>query len=251
MKLLKSLLFLSLSFVIFTGCDDDDDDDDVKTPPVSTKSDLALHFDHMFATESFNLNQNYTLAGGEIVKLSIAQFYISNVSLMDDDQNTVSFDDSYLLVDPSVVHHHIGEMEAEHYHMIMLNVGIDSATNVGKQPIDYADGHPLAAQLESMWWSWNAGYIFFKIEGQVDRDGDGTFDDNFLYHIGTNPNLIGKQEMLHSTAVAGSEFEVHMKIDYSKFFNNVDLTSELEARMMPPQIVTKMVTNANEAIGFE
>lgn len=249
MKIFKYTFLTLLCSTIILSCDKDDDDD--STTPPSTKADFALHFDHTFNNQTFSLNQNFTLGTGEIVKFSTAQFYVSNIRLMDDEQNMTTFEDPFVLVDPSVGHKHIGEMEASHYHMVMLNVGIDSVTNNTKQPIDFPDGHPLSAMVDHMWWSWNSGYIFFKLEGEVDRDGDGTFDDNFLYHIGTDANLIDKQKMMHSTVNAGDELEVHIKIDYSDFFNNVDMTNELEARMMPPALVSKMVSNAAAAIDFD
>ena len=247
----SKLIVLGLSIGLMVVACKKDDDPTTTTPTTNTKAKLALHIDHKFNNETFALDQNFTLGGGEIVKFSVAQFYISNIRLMDDDQNMTPFTDKFLLIKPSVSHAEIGEMEAHHYHMIMLNLGIDSITNVSKQPTDFADGHPLAAQLPGMWWSWAAGYIFYKLEGQIDIDADGTFDDSFEYHIGTNPNLIAKQKMLHTNAAAGEELMVHMKVDYAKFFDNLDLSTELQAHMGPPLVVAKIVTNTSNAITFE
>lgn len=225
--------------------------EDIKEDPAvaaEEKASLHVHIDHMFNNDIFALDQNFTLTSGEVVKFSTAQFYVGNFRLMDDDQNITSFADSYILATPSVNHTTIGEMDAKHYHMVMLNVGVDSATNKDFQPIDFADGNPLAPQLNNMWWSWNAGYIFFKLEGQVDRDADGTFDDNFEYHIGTNANILNLQKTMHSTVEAGEEVEVEMLVDYAQFFNGLNLSSELQGHMGPVSVVSKL--KANAALAF-
>lgn len=250
MKLLKITAFALSAGLILWSCDKKDDADDTKTT-TEEKAELSLHVNHSFGTQPFSLNTNFTLSTGEIVKFSTAQFYISGIQLMDDDQNVTSFADEYLLIDPTFTHQHIADLDVQHYHMVMLNIGVDATTNAGKQPTDFEDGHSLAPQLNNMWWSWNAGYIFYKLEGEVDRDGDGTFDDSFLYHIGTDNNIIAKQTMLHTTVVAGGELEIEMEVDYAKFLDNVNLTTELEARMMPMDLVAKIATNTSAAITFE
>lgn len=244
MKLLKFGFLIALIAFGTTSCEDDDDP---VVPVAVAKASLHLNIDHKFNADAFVLNQNFTLTSGEVVNFSTAQFYLGNFRLMDDDQNVTPFADSYLLADPTVVHKEIGEMDAHHYHMIMLNVGVDSATNENFQPIDFADGHPLAALINNMWWSWNAGYIFFKLEGQVDRDADGTFDDNFEYHIGTNANILNLQIMVHSSVSAGEELEVDLAVDYAKFFNSIDLSTELQGHMGPANVVAKLKANAAQA----
>lgn len=248
MKILKYGLFAALISISAISCDDDDDDPVVTTPVTEEKASLHLHIDHKFNTDNFSLDQNFTLTSGEVLKFSTAQFYLGNYKLMDDDQNMTKFDDKYILIDPSISHQDIGEMDAQHYHMVMLNVGVDSATNKDFQPIDFADGYALAAQLNNMWWSWNAGYIFFKLEGQIDHDADGTFDDVFEYHIGTDANRLDLQKMVHSDVAAGEELEIDFKVDYAKFFTGLNLSTDLQAHMGPPAIVAKL--SANSALAF-
>lgn len=249
MKILKRGLFIALIGTCSISCTED-----VKTtttdPVIEEKASLHLHIDHKFNTDAFSLNQNFTLLRGEVVKFSTAQFYLGNFRLMDDDQNITAFADSYLLADPTVTHKKIGEMDAMHYHMLMCNVGVDSATNKDFQPIDFADGHPLAPLLNNMWWSWNAGYIFFKLEGQVDRDADGIFDDDFEYHIGTNANILNLQKMIHSSIGAGEEMEINLVVDYSQFFHSLDLSTDLQGHMGPANVVAQLKTNAMSAFSI-
>lgn len=242
MKLLKFGFLGALIITSAMACEDDPDP--VLNPVTEEKASLHLNINHKFNTDSFSLDQDFSLSGGEVVKFSTAQFYIGNFRLMDDEQNVTAFSDSYILATPSIKDMEIGEMEAMHYHMVMTNIGVDSATNVGFQPIDFADGHPLSAQLNNMWWSWNAGYIFFKLEGQIDRDADGTYDDVFEYHIGTNQNILNLQKMVHSNVAAGEKLELNLEVDYAQFFNGIDLNLELQGHMGPIGVVSKLKTNA-------
>lgn len=73
-----------------------------------------------------------------------------------------------------------------------------------------------------MFWSWNMGYIFMKMEGTY-----GINDDEFRYHIGgfrTDANNV--LELTSSVPsgsvikVNGSESEVHFMVNFAEFFTN-------------------------------
>ncbi len=68
------------------------------------------------------------------------------------------------------------------YTGIRLGYGVPPALDV-KQPKDFPVGHPLSRENE-YWIGWK-GYIFNKIEGQVDLNKDGTFDGGLIYHCGS------------------------------------------------------------------
>ena len=62
-----------------------------------------------------------------------------------------------------------------------LRMGIGLAPDLNAtQPGDYSAGHALT----SNYWSWARGYVFAKIEGNADMDGDGEFSAKLTYHIG-------------------------------------------------------------------
>ena len=60
-----------------------------------------------------------------------------------------------------------------------MGLGLSPSLN-GTQPGDYAAGHALS----NNYWSWALGYVFMKIEGNADLDGDGEFTDKLTYHVG-------------------------------------------------------------------
>lgn len=69
------------------------------------------------------------------------------------------------------------------YTGIRIGFGVRPDLNA-KQPRDFAVGHPLAREIE-YWLGWRS-YIFNKIEGQGDSDGDNQPDIFLIYHCGSD-----------------------------------------------------------------
>lgn len=247
MRLLK---FSILALIISLGLScSKEEEGDTGTNPTNTKSTFKLKLHHKAGSGALELDKNYTLGTGEIVKITNAHFYLTGIRLMDDEQNITSFADQYFLVNPSVTEIELGEVEAKHYHMLMFGIGVDSLTNHA-DPTLLDPSNPLAPQVESMHWSWNMGYIFLKIDAEVDIDGDGTFDENLRYHVGFDENYMELQGAIHSNAAGGEHFEPEVKIDYLGLFENVDFSTETNA-VMNRALATKLATNTKAAITIE
>ena len=59
---------------------------------------------------------------------------------------------------------------------IVLGIGVEQGKN-SKKPKDFTSSNPLS-DASYYWDSWNS-YIFSKLEGLMDKDGDGKFDFHF------------------------------------------------------------------------
>jgi hypothetical protein len=245
MKLNKFFAVAAASVLLITSCKEEDKNS--TNPPANTKAQLALHFDHKLGNENFELNKDFVLSTGETVNFSFAKFYVSQITLMDDDGNA-NMMDKYLLIDPSVHHVDIGQIDPQHVHVIKFNVGVDTAAN-HLDPTTYEPSHPLAPQSPSMHWAWASGYIFFKLEGTVDTDSDGNVDDTFEYHIGLDKFLRTVSSTKHTDVAGGEELMVDVEVDYARFFKGVDLNLELSAHGMDdPGLSGKIADNAVKAI---
>jgi hypothetical protein len=62
-------------------------------------------------------------------------------------------------------------------------IGLPTATNALK-PKDFSSSSPLS-DASHYWDSWNS-YIFTKLEGLLDKDGDGRFETGITLHTGGN-----------------------------------------------------------------
>ena len=80
-----------------------------------------------------------------------------------------------------------------------------------------------------MHWSWNpsAGYKFLNMEGHVDGNGDGDFDDaedlTFTYHCATDALLREDHVHVHMDVTAGSTVTLQAKVDVAALLTGLDL----------------------------
>ncbi len=246
--------FAALTFM--SSCKEDDNPQ--TNEPTAQNAEVILYYDFKFGDDDFALNQNFTTDNGEVVKFTLATYYLSKPAIMDDAGGMTMLDPEYYIIRPDVMMSKMGSIEPGHAHMFNVSIGLDEATNTedgtsGVQPTDFSDAnHPLAPQPEGMYWSWASGYIFVKIEGEVDNDGDGTFDNTFKYHLGTNDFRKDRSTMLHSDVAAGDTVAVTMTVDYKEFFNGVDLETEILTMSMGDArpLGVKMMNQFDAATSF-
>ncbi|RMG58901.1 MAG: hypothetical protein D6722_22990, partial [Bacteroidetes bacterium] len=139
-------------------------DADAKDGGICILPELTMHFHPMMGSSDFALNQVYTI-NGVAVEFSTIQFYVSGLEL--GDASDFDAPDVYLLVKAGQMMYELGEITAGAKPSLRFNVGIDSVTN-HLDPSTYDASNPLAFQSPSMHWSWDSGYIFFRIDGKVD-----------------------------------------------------------------------------------
>ena len=198
-----------------------------------TKS-LELEINYKVNNDVFAYDQVYTI-GGKAVKFSLAQFYISGISVENDALEVFDYED-YLLIKPTQTKYTlgvIGNQNIDHLHHVKFNVGIDSATN--SQTTNAFNSRtspdPLAIQNPAMHWSWNTGYIFVKIDCTVDTDGDGTPETTGALHLGMNSMFQAIDLTAHSDLEKGTN-TVKMNFNIAKLFDGIDLSTEFSTHTM-------------------
>ncbi len=192
----------------------------------------------------------YTL-NGQAMTFTSARFYVSEITLLaengdevrvkteavtlpakdtDDNNVTHTVDEQIILFkhDTGQRRYDLGEVPAGTYTGIRYKVGIDGLTN-RVDPTQAPAGHPLAIQTDKgNHWSWNAGYIYLRMDGQLDLDGDGTpeagEDATWFVHLGT-PNFLREVELSTTFSLQGGNMhDLHLMVDYAKFIEDVDYT---------------------------
>ena len=107
------------------------------------------------------------------------KFYISNIQFLKDDEIVFTELNSYHLIDfnmPASTSLSIKTFRSISYNSVRFNLGIDSLTNVSG-----AFGGELDP-THGMYWTWQSGYINFKMEGQVSRREEPSKE--FQFHLG-------------------------------------------------------------------
>jgi hypothetical protein len=184
---MKKLFFLIL-ITSFFACKKDD-----TTSPTTTAQtgSLILKFDNRVGIEELVLGTNYYKnAAGDSFKLSMLKYYVSNMVFTKDDGSkvVVPTDDSYFLVDEEDATSQsvkFNNMPLGSYTGVNFTIGVDSArctADLSKRTgvLDPAKG------ATGMYWAWNSGYIFMKLEGTSPSvlRVQGQPNGEFMFHIG-------------------------------------------------------------------
>jgi len=174
-------LFILAIITGFTSCKKDD------VMPSGTETGiLTLDFDPRFGDQAFDFDVNFTLSNGEIVKFSTFKYFISNIELIKNGQvaYTVPKKESFFLIDNSKTASRtiqLSDIPVDNYTEIRFIVGIDSLTNT--LPVEERTGTlDVGTTAAGMYWAWNSGYIFLKVEGTSETNP--AEDKSFQYHIG-------------------------------------------------------------------
>jgi len=216
------------------------------------KGDLVVEFDNIVGGSDLQLNTGtYTNAVGEQFKISMLNYYISNIVLTREDGTTYALpkDSSYFLIKEENPSQEIklNNIPAGNYTSIAFVLGVDSLKNTA--PVGERTGAlDPAGDGAGMYWSWNSGYIFLKMEGPADVATSA--DKKFRYHIGGfggySSTTINNIKKVNLTMPAGSSAQVrqnkphaphiHILADASKVMNgstNVSIAANTTVMFNP------------------
>lgn len=139
--------------------------------------------------EALNTGETYLNFSGEQYRVDVFKFYVSNIKLRTKDNQVAEEKESYHLVDLADAEslELSINMENGSYQELEFTVGVDSLRNVSGAQTGALD------PMLGMFWTWNSGYIFAKLEGQSPQST--AIQQNFVYHIGgfrTGENALRK-----------------------------------------------------------
>jgi len=168
----------------------------------------------LFEGKPLMLNETYTAKDSAEYTISTLRFYVSNIRISSSEgekeiKNIHMFD----LEDASSV-----ELfrSTDAINSIDFLLGTDSLTNVS----GILDG-PLDPLL-GMYWTWNSGYINFKLEGKSDRSTQA--DKSFEYHIGGYLPPFSTARRVHLD-LHSSVQEIRIELHVDKWLKGIDLNS--------------------------
>ncbi len=178
----RILIFIFSTVILFASCKKDEAP---KYNP-NVKAELSVEFDNVAGSSDLQLNTGtYTNAAGESFNVTKLKYYVSNFVLTNTDGSvfTVPQDSCYFLIDESdaSTHQPILKVPEGEYKTLSFMIGVDSLRNT--MDISKRTGvlDPTTTAAD-MYWSWNSGYIFFKMEGTSPAITGAS--DEFQYHIG-------------------------------------------------------------------
>lgn len=247
-----ALLILSLA-VFIASCDKNDSDINP-----NEKGSMTLHFDNRIGDADLVLNTGtYNNALNQPYSLTMFNYFISNIQLHNTDGTvyTVPQNESYFLVkesDPESQEISLDNIPEGNYDKVTFTVGVDSARNT--MPIaDRTGALDPAGEAAGMYWMWNSGYIFMKMEGlsSVAPLDTASGTHPFFYHIGgfggySSPTINNIKTVALPFGSKNAEVrndvtpEAHIFVDAAKVLNG---TTNLDFAAYPVVMFNAYSTN--------
>ena len=223
------LVIALTAFIIINSCKKDQVSE-------TGKGSIKIEFDHQVNGAAMQYNKDYVNAAGETMQFTLFKYFISNVSLVRTDGTvyTLPKDECYYLIEelasganPLIT---LNNVPTGEYKEVRFIIGVDSLKNCA--PLSERTG-ALDPATSGMYWAWNSGYIFMKVEGKSSAlsGNPNTTGDNFAYHIGlfggySSPTINNIKSIALSkageTAKVSSNItpHVHIVADLMEIFKN-------------------------------
>jgi hypothetical protein len=201
-KILITICFLGLFSASFSQSD-------------TKKIDFSL----LYANQKIQLNEfPFQLADSNQFSIDVLKFYISKIVLVKNNQIVFQEKNSFHLIDASKPKSLVIEIGPTNlnFDSIRFYLGLDSICSVSGA---------LSGDLDptnGMYWTWQSGYINFKIEGK--SKVCNTRNNAFQFHIGGYAFPNKALQTIQLPINDGNE--IIIKFDLVKLFQQIDLKSK-------------------------
>ncbi len=195
------------------------------------KGNLNIHFENYVGDSLLKLNTiNYKNEAGQVYTISKFKYYIGNIHLKKADGSGYTLPQEYFLINEENLSSKeivLKDVPEGSYTSVNFIVGVDSIHNCSGAQSGALD------PVNAMFWAWNTGYVFLKIEGYSDASkspghilefhiGGFKAPANCIRKIGLdlgNKGLnvaSGKDASLSIKADVSEAFKSPVAIDFSK-----------------------------------
>ncbi|MDX1943256.1 MAG: MbnP family protein [Saprospiraceae bacterium] len=213
----KYSLFTILSSLLLMSVDCEREE-----TPLEQTGTLELNFKGSFGDESLMMYaKDYAYEAGMKVKFQLFRFYLSDISVA-----RSTFEYNTIISDVEIVDFKDIQSDAAAQNgftvriknvpignYIGLNMGLGVSPKLNKtQPGDYSSSHPLSGN----YWSWALGYVFTKIEGNADVDGDGQLTDKLTFHVGGDSYYRNKEFSKSFNIKEGETTRLDFEVDLQR-----------------------------------
>jgi hypothetical protein len=230
--------------------------------PNICESIINLNMKPTINNQPFVSNKIYMI-NGKKVRFSKFQFYLSSFSFQDaglvsfvnlncDAIKDVAFMD-FTQLDDSLkslngITTVISNFRNGSNQSISFNLGVNATLNA-KTPSDFDTTNPLS-KSEEYWGSWKS-YIFFKLEGLMDKDGDGTFETGITYHTGSN-DVTSQINFPKNFQIKTTGTSINFDLDMNKLLTGFDFSTlnKIE-NLNQKEDMRKLMTNLASAISVK
>lgn len=179
---------------------------------VPSEGTVEINLSHVFANKQITLNSaNYVNASNDTFNIEDLRYYFTNLSFQKQNGDWVNLK-NYQLVDiktSSSQTFTITKLPAGHYKAVKYMLGVDSVSNSS----GLQDG-----ALDPSWgmfWTWNTGYIFFRIMGRNPNSSRA-----YSLDLGGNENLPSVVNDLNTYKLKNKNPKIYFEMDINEMFQN-------------------------------
>lgn len=165
------------------------------------------------------LDSAYLLANSNTIKFTTLKFYITNIRLYKNEKIVWQEKHSFHLYDASEEARQSFQIDVPakiQYTHIAFNLGIDSLTNVSG-----AMGGDLDP-TKGMYWTWQSGYINFKLEGTSSLITNPKKE--FQFHLGGYMHPFNTLQNVYLKIKQPGK--INVLFDVKRFLEAIELTSQ-------------------------
>ncbi len=256
---MKRILFLGILGLVFMAAD-------CEREVEPTPGEAIINFKGVYDSEPLVMfAKEYDYEAGMKVKLQLFQFYISNLELVSNTsgvEQTVPLSDVELIsfkeiVDETAAQQGINltytDIPDGKYTQIRFGLGLTEALN-STNPSDYTPPHPL----DDHYWSAALGYVFTKIEGNADLEGNGEYtnDGKLTFHSGHNSLYQELTFPIDMEIVGGTVKKINFSVDLHRVLddgngNFIDFREVTQDHTNNPEIYEGIANRLATAIAVQ
>lgn len=193
-------------------------------------------FHPTFSNQTLKADSYYKLNVTDSVQITSFKFYISQLELINDSKTVWKEKASYHLVDAFNEKTLALQIPSNIiFTKLKFQLGIDSLTNVSG-----AMGGDLDP-TNGMYWTWQSGYINFKLEGNSNLCK--TRHNEFQFHLGGYQTPFNCLQTVFVQVKSNSN--IKLNIDIEKFFQYIQL-SQLNHIMSPSKVAVELSEKITE-----
>ena len=203
----------------------------IPTPTPVDSSNFAMNFKAMYANKPLIINQVYDYNGNK-VRFTRLQFFIayaptlfgSPIDVNDNLPNTALIKFTNLTDSAAAAAGVTTELALTPQTWPSLNfaIGVPKIINA-KSPKDFVFPDPLTDGI-NFWDSWQS-YIFAKLEGSIDKDGDGVFETGITLHTGGNEAFKPLKFSKNYTVANGTKTIINFELNVNELVKGIDLAT--------------------------
>lgn len=160
----SALLLIAAPLALFSGCKKDSD------APEATNS-VNFTVKNMAGAQDLTLNSTVAAtAAGEKFTVSTFEYYLSNIKFTKSDGTTYAAPDTYFLVNqatPASLSFSVPNVPVGDYTGVSFIVGVDAQKTGLTDPLTFTGKFDALNPAYNMYWTWNSGHIFMKMEGTL------------------------------------------------------------------------------------